>query len=127
MKQTSSEIDEKVQKYESVVDEVSQISHTFTAELNTIRNEFSGYKESTKIALGELSDIMQNSIETAKTELSEKSGTETKEIAKHFFKMDKEMKTLVKKVDTADEILANMRGKVELTKARIKILKAYFK
>ena len=79
----------------------------------------SGNKEATKIALGELSDLMQASISSAKNELSEKSGTETKEIAKHFFKMDKEMKTLVKKVDTTDEILANMRGKVELTKGRI--------
>lgn len=105
-----------MEKYDHIIGGIKQLSDEFTGELGGLRDVMINDREASRTALGELSELCITSIERTKADLSVQQGKETKEIAKHFFKMDKEMKTVFDQVNKNNETMANIRGKVELTK-----------
>jgi len=66
--------------------------------------------------LDEYAAKLQAEIQASKDFLVKKQNTETKEIAKQIFKMDKDFRTSAEVGKTNEESIANLRGKVELVK-----------
>ena len=62
VKQTSSEIDEKMEKYDSIIDDISAMSQTVSLESEELRNELQKQNKLNKINFQELSDGFKEGI-----------------------------------------------------------------
>ena len=66
VKQTSAEIDEKMEKYNSTIEGIKKVATGFTSDLDKIHAELISDRESNRVALAELSDLMQTSVDATK-------------------------------------------------------------
>jgi predicted acetyltransferase len=83
-------------------------------EIAEIRANLESSEVSQKEMLDEYAAKLQAEIQASKDFLVKKQNTETKEIAKQIFKMDKDFKSAAEIGKTNEESIANLRGKIEL-------------
>ena len=87
-----------------------------TDDLEQVQTEIAVNKREESIARNELEQILQQKLDDARVQLSKQQKNETTEIAKHFFKMEKDRKAMQEAINESQEAISNVRGKVEISK-----------
>ena len=99
-----------------MIENVKNSSNRLLEDIAEIRANLESSEDSQKEMLDEYAAKLQAEIQASKDFLVKKQNTETKEIAKQIFKMDKDFKSAAEIGKTNEESIANLRGKIELVK-----------